>query len=159
MPASVERGKTTTKGVKATRHTYFFIYYRTVLAPCFQRLVSGSSKAICEAPPQVMIVRPRCAWCMEACCLFSFACLLVPSCSLSCPSCVCSRQASTTQLLDLPSRSAPLLLWLLLALGANPSKVLTHIKRMAFYASAGAPPCVCHDARSSSLGQARPNRQ
>jgi hypothetical protein len=58
------------QGSKATRHTYFPSTTGLLLAPCFQRLASGSSRAICEAPPQVMIVRPRCAWCMEACCLF-----------------------------------------------------------------------------------------
>ena len=105
MPASVKRRKSTTtyQGYKA--YLFSFCYWRRVSRGC----LTAAAGAICEAPPQVMIVRP---WCMEACRLaFSLFCM-VPSCSLSV---VCVRHPLCTypihpschpHSLDLPSRSA-----------------------------------------------------
>lgn len=105
MPASVKRRKSTTtyQGYKA--YLFSFCYWRRVSRGC----LTAAAGAICEAPPQVMIVRP---WCMEACRLAFFPFCMVPSCSLSV---VCVRHPLCTypihpschpHLLDLPSRSA-----------------------------------------------------
>jgi hypothetical protein len=105
MPASVKRRKSTTtyQGYKA--YLFSFCYWRRVSRGC----LAAAAGAICEAPPQVMIVRP---WCMEACRLAFFPFCMVPSCSLSV---VCVRHPLCTypihpschpHLLDLPSRSA-----------------------------------------------------
>jgi hypothetical protein len=116
-------------------------YYRTDLAPSSERLASGSDK--CEAPPQVMIVRRFCAWCMEACCLFC----MVPSCS-----CGLSRHPlctyTHTHLLALPS----------LAAAAATAAVSRRqpVKSAHAYQTHGvlrlsrsSSVCVCHDVRSS----------
>jgi hypothetical protein len=105
MPASIKRRKSTTtyQGYKA--YLFSFCYWRRVS----RGRLAAAAGAICEAPPQVMIVRP---WCMEACRLAFFPFCMVPSCSLSV---VCVRHPLCTypihpschpHLLDLPSRSA-----------------------------------------------------
>jgi hypothetical protein len=58
---------TTTHNPQASRH--IFASTTTGLAPCLGKGWIAAAYAMC-ALSQVMIVRPRCAWCMEACCLF-----------------------------------------------------------------------------------------
>lgn len=161
MPASVKRRKSTTtyQGYKA--YLFSFCYWRRVSRGC----LTAAAGAICEAPPQVMIVRP---WCMEACRLAFFPFCMVPSCSLSV---VCVRHPLCTypihpschpHSLDLPSRSAAA------AVAAAVSRrqpvkprsriIKTHgVLRLSRSSSV----CVCHDVRSSVSRpvQARPSNR
>jgi hypothetical protein len=90
---------------QASRH--IFASTTTGLAPCLGKGWIAAAYAMC-ALSQVMIVRPRCAWCMEACCLFHAWYLAVSSLQsgIPCP--------THTHLLALPCLALPCLLRLML---------------------------------------------
>jgi hypothetical protein len=83
---------------QASRH--IFASTTTGLAPCLGKGWIAAAYAR-RALSQVMIVRPRCAWCMEACCLFHAWYLAVSSLQsvIPCP--------THTHLLALPCLALP----------------------------------------------------
>jgi hypothetical protein len=139
---------TTTHNPQASRH--IFASTTTGLAPCLGKGWIAAAYAR-RALSQVMIVRPRCAWCMEACCLFHAWYLAVSSLQsgIPCPT-------HTLTCLALPC----LLRLMLLAVSRRrPVKknVLTHqthgVLRLNRSSSG------CHDVRSGCPGQARPDQR
>jgi hypothetical protein len=136
---------------QASRH--IFASTTTGLAPCLGKGWIAAAYAMC-ALSQVMIVRPRCAWCMEACCLFHAWYLAVSSLQsgIPCPTHI--------HLLALPCLALPT--------AANAAGCLSAPTRQEECAHASnawrfTPPQeqlrVCHDVGSGCPGQARPDQR